>query len=233
MPPASRYPTVASGQAVLPTAAALGFPDLSAVLVPNGATSASVALSLSGVAPANQVFVTDYTNAVPVADLNRQYTVLVPKVDANGNETSGILMPELAVPLATYAGWNLRAPGHAAGENCQFTGTTIPFSIDPALKAPTDPRTTLSQRYSGRADYFADFDAATDALVSSRTFYNGGRNQLQGGRKEPLHHAHFDAVSRGGAHAHVNGRVVPHLPMTSWSQDRLYGVIIACDWCWL
>ena len=164
-PPASRYPTVASGQAVLPTAAALGFPDLSAVLVPNGATSASVALSLSGLAPANQVFVTDYTHAVPVADLNRQYTVLVPKVDANGNETSGILMPELAAPLATYAGWNLRASGHAVGENCQFTGTTIPFSIDPASKAPTDPRTTLSQRYSGRADYFADFDAATDALV--------------------------------------------------------------------
>jgi hypothetical protein len=167
-PPASRHPTVASGQAVLPTA--IGFPDLSAVTVPNGATSSALALSVSGAAPANQVFVTDYRNAVPVADLNKQYMVLVPKVNANGNESSGILMPEMAAPLATYAAWNLRAAGHALGENCQFTGSAIPFALDPASKAATDPRTTLSQLYTGRADYLAKFEAATNALVGAGFF---------------------------------------------------------------
>ncbi len=169
-PPRSRYPTVASGQAVAPNATAMGFPNLNAIRVPNGPTGTATSLSLTGVAPVNQVFVTDYRNAVPVADLNKQYTLFVPRVDANGNETSGILMPELAAPLATYAGWNLRSVGHAVGENCLFTGTALPFAVNPASKAATDPRATLAQLYTGRADYFARFDAAADALVAAGLF---------------------------------------------------------------
>ena len=165
-PPLSQYPTVASGKLVATTQAALGFPDLSSVLVPNGASTTPTALSLSGVGKPNQLFVTDYSAAVPVADLNKQYTVLVPKVDANGNETSGILTPELAVPLAPYAGWNLRAAGHAMGDGCSSTGTAIPFAVSGATKAASDPRSTLADLYSGRADYQAKFGAATDALVS-------------------------------------------------------------------
>lgn len=169
-PPASRYPTVVSGQAVAPTAIAMGFPNLSAITVPNGATATPLAVSLSGVAPYNQLFVTNYSNAIPVADLTRQYTVLVPKVDTNGNETSGILMPELAAPLGTYTGWNLRAAGHAVGENCLFTGTALPFAVSPATKSPTDPRVTLSQLYTNRSDYFAKFDAVVDGLVTAGLF---------------------------------------------------------------
>jgi hypothetical protein len=65
--------------------------------------------------------------AAPVADLMKQYQVLVPKVDANGNETSGILKPDVKVPLASYTGWNLRGAGHAAGEGCTSNGGAIPF----------------------------------------------------------------------------------------------------------
>lgn len=165
-PPPSQYPTVASGKLVAATQAALGFPDLSSVIVPNGASATPTALSLSGVGKPNQIFVTDYSAAVPVANLSEQYTVLVPKVDANGNETSGILMPELAAPLGTYTGWNLRAAGHAMGDGCISTGTAIPFAVSGATKAAGDPRSTLADLYSGRADYQAKFGAATDALVS-------------------------------------------------------------------
>ena len=35
------------------------------------------------------------------------FPILVPQVDADGNGIAGIRMPELAVPLATYTGWNL------------------------------------------------------------------------------------------------------------------------------
>jgi len=31
-------------------------------------------------------------------------------VDADGNEVGGIVLPELAAPLATHTGWNLRHP---------------------------------------------------------------------------------------------------------------------------
>lgn len=165
-PPASQYPTVASGNLALSQRASIGFPDLSNVTVPSGptATPTTVRLNYSGLM--NQLFVTDYTNAVPVVDQRKEYTQLVPKVDANGNETSGIRMPELAVPLATYTGWNLRAPGHAVGEGCISTGSTIPFAVSPAAKAGTDPRATLAQLYTSRADYVAKFAAAADALVA-------------------------------------------------------------------
>jgi hypothetical protein len=32
----------------------------------------------------------------------------VPAVDQDGNEVSGVHLPDLIVPLATYTGWNLR-----------------------------------------------------------------------------------------------------------------------------
>ena len=40
--------------------------------------------------------------------------LLVPQVDVDGNEQSGIRLPEVAVPLATYTGWNFRAPAVGA-----------------------------------------------------------------------------------------------------------------------
>ena len=43
------------------------------------------------------------------------YRTLVPAVDADGNELAGIRLPEVAVPLATYMGWNLRDEAHGAG----------------------------------------------------------------------------------------------------------------------
>jgi hypothetical protein len=76
-------------------------------------------------------------------------------------------MPELAVPLATYTGWNLRGNGHAMGEACASTGSAIPFAVNDASKAPTDPRPSLAALYTGRADYQSKFDAAADALVTA------------------------------------------------------------------
>lgn len=66
----------------------------------------------------NQLFVTDYSFAEPVVDLTKPYLLLVPKLNSDGNETSGIAIPEISVPLATYTGWNIRAEGHAKGEAC-------------------------------------------------------------------------------------------------------------------
>ena len=167
LPPASQYPTVASGTLVATGQSAIGFPDLSSVMVPSGAAATPTLSSLAYTGLYNQVFVTDYSNAVPVADLTKEYTVLVPKVDASGNETSGILMPELKVPVATYLGWNLRGTGHAVGEVCSSSGSAIPFAVNAAAKAGgTDSRPTLADLYTGRGDYATKFGAATDALVT-------------------------------------------------------------------
>ena len=42
------------------------------------------------------------------------FPVLVPQVDADGNERDGVRLPEISVPLATYASWNLRDPSIGA-----------------------------------------------------------------------------------------------------------------------
>jgi hypothetical protein len=165
-PPASQYPTVASGQLVVPDQALVGFPDLSNVTVPNGAAATATPLSFTYTGKVNQLFVTDYSNAAPAANLTKEYTVLVPKVDSNGNETSGVRVPEVVAPVATYTSWNVRGTGHAAGDVCTFVGSTVPFATSPATKAATDPRTTLSTLYTGRADYQGKVAAAADALVS-------------------------------------------------------------------
>jgi Alpha/beta hydrolase domain len=38
------------------------------------------------------------------------YPALVSAVDADGNETAGIRLPDIAVPVGTHAGWNRRDP---------------------------------------------------------------------------------------------------------------------------
>jgi len=48
----------------------------------------------------------------------KEYPLLVPKVDRDGNEIGGIRAVGLQVPLATYSGWNLRAKGFIEDELC-------------------------------------------------------------------------------------------------------------------
>ncbi len=165
-PPASQYPTVTAGTLVPTDRTSTGFPDLANIVVPSGAAATPTPLALTYTGIYNQLFLINYAAAVPVVDLTKQYAVLVPKVDANGNETSGVLVPELAVPLATYMGWNLRGTGHSVGEACISTGSAIPFAVNPSTRAAGDSRRSLAELYSGRSDYQTKFGAAADALVA-------------------------------------------------------------------
>ena len=54
---------------------------------------------------------------------------LVPQVDADGNDLGGIQMPEIKVPLASYTGWNRRAPAIGGHRNVEYTGSWIPFPL--------------------------------------------------------------------------------------------------------
>jgi len=83
------------------------------------------------------------------------FQTLVPAVNADGNETSGIALPEVAVPLGTFTGWNLRSP--AVGAETMLSpldGMFIPFAKTKADRVKTgDPRLSLEERYPTRADY--------------------------------------------------------------------------------
>jgi Alpha/beta hydrolase domain len=157
-PPASKWPSIASNTLASPTSqAAVGFPDLSGVGFVFGGPIY------------NQLFVTDYSNAIPVADLSKKYDVLIARTDSDGNEIAAVRVPEVAAPLATYASWNVRGPGHAPGEGCYYQSSTVPFASTVAARQATrDPRPSLAERYTSKADYVAKVRAAAESLVHQR-----------------------------------------------------------------
>ncbi|KUO10391.1 alpha/beta hydrolase domain-containing protein [Streptomyces sp. DSM 15324] len=111
----------------------------------------------------------DRSAVPPVADRSRRYTVLVPAVDADGNETAGVRAPMVAVPLATYTGWNTRAPGQGHGALHEFSGSTFPFAATEDERTITgDPRPSVQQRYRDADGYTAAIRAAAEDLVVRR-----------------------------------------------------------------
>jgi hypothetical protein len=98
------------------------------------------------------------------------FPVLVPQVDADGNERDGVRLPEFAAPLATYTGWNLRDPSiGASGERVAFEGSYLPFARTAAERAAkNDPRPSIAERYRDQEDYRQRYRAALDALIEQR-----------------------------------------------------------------
>jgi hypothetical protein len=95
------------------------------------------------------------------------YPHFVPAVDQDGNEVSGVRLPDLTVPLATYTGWNLRHPQIGAPDQLMsLMGSTIPF---PATRrdreALGDPRPSIGERSSSKADYLAQVRRQAQRLV--------------------------------------------------------------------
>jgi hypothetical protein len=94
---------------------------------------------------------------------------LMPRIDADGNEVSGIRSPLVEAPLGSYVGWNVTASGFQAGRYCGNTGGYIPFAATRAERlAKGDPRPSLEERYPSHDAYVAKVKAAADALVAQR-----------------------------------------------------------------
>jgi hypothetical protein len=97
--------------------------------------------------------------------------LFVPQVDADGNDIAGIRNPELAVPLATYTGWNFNRAG-GDGDPDQLVplaGSYIPFAATAAERqASGDPRPSIAERYAGKDDYLQRVRSAADGLVQER-----------------------------------------------------------------
>jgi len=98
------------------------------------------------------------------------FPVLVPQVDADGNERDGVRLPEITVPLATVASWNLRNPSIGApDQRVSFEGSYISFPKTVADRQKAgDPRKSIEERYSSREDYQTRYAGAVDDLVKHR-----------------------------------------------------------------
>ena len=149
-PPASRFPTVADGGLV--AAGDLGFPA-----IPGVHYSGSY----------NPLHLADHRSLPPM--YGDAYTVLVGRIDADGNMVDGVRHSNLVAPVGTYTGWNLRRAGFGEGGQCGGTGSSIPFAATEAdREAAGDPRPSFEERYSGHAAYVQAVSEAADALVQER-----------------------------------------------------------------
>ena len=152
-PPESRYPRFADGTLI--EARRIAFPGLRDVRSPASLTAGGRTanrLVPQGGAPGT---------ALPL---------VVPDVDADGNERAGIRLPDVAVPLATLTGWNFRKPAIGAPDQLfPLLGSYIPFApTQAAADAAGDPRRSIEQRYRGREAYLQQVRDAADALVKAR-----------------------------------------------------------------
>lgn len=157
-PPASVYPRVADGDLVLPDD--LRFPALPGVDQPADPHLAYRAVY-------GPEFRTRGIVTVQPPEVISAFPVMVPQVDGDGNETAGLMMPEVAVPLATYTGWNLfRAEFGPTDVLSSMQGSYIPFARTRAARDRMgDPRRSIAERYASREEYVGRVSTAALALV--------------------------------------------------------------------
>jgi hypothetical protein len=137
-PPPSRVPTLADATLVEPDKT--GFPAID---------GAAVVKVTNRVAPPG-----DWVNP---SHSGKAYRTLVSRVDADGNEVAGIRLPDIAVPLATYTGWNEYKPPYPRGEIADRDGSYLAF-----------PPAKIAMRYKNRGDYVAKVQAVVDKLSADR-----------------------------------------------------------------
>jgi hypothetical protein len=160
-PPSSRYPSVVKGELVA----------LEDVRFP-----AAPSFPFATYMP--QVWRLDYgpgyattrviTNEPP--HVGAPYRVLVPQVNADGNDVSGIRLPEVAVPLGTYTGWNITIP--QLGDLRYLGGLVGGFEPFPLTKEQrlkdNDARLSVAERYTSRQDYLDRVKQSAEDLVRQR-----------------------------------------------------------------
>jgi hypothetical protein len=150
-PPASRTPRIADGTFTTPDK--LKFPAIPGIDVARRMHEIGV--------------ITDWIK--PAIDMSRPYRTLVPQVDADGNETAGVLLPDIAVPVATYTGWNLYRAPFPEGTLCDRDGTYAPFATTRAERISRgDPRPSIEERYGTHAQYVKRYEDAVQRLVQER-----------------------------------------------------------------
>jgi hypothetical protein len=125
-PPPSRVPSAAKGELV--AANVVKFPRIPGV---NVATEAYRPRALDF----GPEFLSKGVATLEPPKYGAPFQAMVPQVDADGNEISGVRLPELRVPLATYTGWNLRDPKIGGAEGLYaLQGSMIPFARTKAAR---------------------------------------------------------------------------------------------------
>ncbi len=147
-PPPSAYPRIDQGTLVPPDK--LKFPKIPTVNVPTTPQKAYRA-------DYGPDFISKGVVSQEPPKIGSAFPILVPQVDADGNEVAGVRVPELAVPLATYTGWNLfNERSGPTGVVSSMQGSFVPIPRTRAERdQAADPRRSVEERYQSRDQYLA------------------------------------------------------------------------------
>lgn len=158
-PPASVYPRFSNGTLTAWDQASTGFPSIPGVRYPGVIQQPS--WWDYGPRWADRRII-DRQPPARLAD----YRVRGARCDADGNDLGTLLPPEVAVPVATHTGWNLRrAEAGAEGELVSLVGSYIPFAATQSEReAAGDPRLSLEERYGTLDEYLSRLAAQARTL---------------------------------------------------------------------
>lgn len=162
-PPASRVPRRAEGTLVssLPRET-VGFPSIPGVTY-NGLMTTGDLFEFG------PLFGDGILTTVPPVFLGSPYPAFVPRTDADGNDLAGIRLPQIAVPLATYTGWSLRARAFAGDDLCDASGQKLAFYQTQAKRlAIGDTRLSIEERYPRHGAYVSAVALAANNLQQER-----------------------------------------------------------------
>jgi hypothetical protein len=161
-PPPSALPRRATGTLVPPAQSSVGFPNIPGVTY-------NARLHSGDVFDFGRYFDLGILTVVPPTLRGTPYPVLVPITDADGNDVAGIRLPEVAVPVATYTGWGLRAFPSGANEECDAAGQQINFVATKAERILSgDPRLSVEERYPTHDAYVALVTSVASGLRQQR-----------------------------------------------------------------
>lgn len=152
-PPPSAFPRLSAGELAANSAAAMGWPPIPETPVPDGMAIGLMDYDYGSGFNANEF--RGILGQWPPLIRNTQ-PALMPKLDADGNETAGLPSVQHQAPLGTYTGWNVTAGGFFKGQPCGggLTGGYIPFAKTRAERLDSgDPRPSLEERYGSRQGY--------------------------------------------------------------------------------
>jgi Alpha/beta hydrolase domain len=162
-PPPSQYPRVGDGTLVRPNRKSTSFPKIPGVRY-QGLHNRQLFLDYGSHISRGRMDIHP-----PRQIGNGAYTILVPKVDRDGNDLPGIRLPVVQVPLGTYTGWNLQPRLLAKDELSGLLGSFIPFAKTKAERNKLgDPRLSLQERYKNHNDYIQKVSRAARMLLDQR-----------------------------------------------------------------
>lgn len=165
-PPASAHPSINKGTAVESSSLVAKFTALPGVQPPKRTTNA-MRLDYGPEAHLGR------TTILPPIQ-GEHYPAYVSDINEDFNEISGLRLPDLMVPVASYTGWNLRHP--SIGNEDLVIGITgglagwtlgLPSTKEARINS-NDPRLSIEERYASRDEYLQQFQQAIDLLIEER-----------------------------------------------------------------